>query len=131
MSGEVALQWKIQFPLATQPNDAGFDHWFATQNNASPSHENPNNFVRNGEPVGELKGYSCQLVVDEAVDWLKGKHAKNKEQPFFMYVAFQSRTSRWPRPRIWWISMTGLREIMKKPSTLPMSRTWTRRWVNY
>ena len=27
-------------------------------------------------------------MVDEAVDWLKGKHAKENEQPFFMYVAF-------------------------------------------
>ena len=39
-------------------------------------------------PVGELEGYSCQLVVDEALDWLKEKHSKNKEQPFFLYVAF-------------------------------------------
>ena len=27
-------------------------------------------------------------MVDEALDWLKGKHAKENEQPFFMYVAF-------------------------------------------
>ena len=59
---------------------------FATQNNANPSHENPQNFVRNGEPVGELKGYSCQLVVDEAVSWLKGQQSKKK--PLFIYVAF-------------------------------------------
>ena len=71
-----------------QPDSAGFDHWFATHNNASPSHENPNNFVRNGEKVGELEGFSCQLVVDEAIGWLKEQQKNNAEQPFFMYVAF-------------------------------------------
>ena len=41
-----------------------------------------------------------------------------------MYVAFhEPHGAGWPRPRIWWISMTGLREIMMKPSTSPMSRT--------
>ena len=88
MSGKWHCNGKFNSRWQPQPNDAGFDHWFATQNNASPSHENPNNFVRNGVPVGELEGYSCQLVVDEALDWLKGKYLKNKEQPFFLYVAF-------------------------------------------
>ena len=31
-----------------QPSDFGFDYWFATQNNAAPSHYNPGIFVRNG-----------------------------------------------------------------------------------
>jgi len=71
-----------------QPSDAGFEHWFGTQNNASPSHENPTNYVRNGKPVGPLKGFSCQIVADEGVSWL-GDHLKeNPEQPFFMYLAF-------------------------------------------
>ena len=71
-----------------QPGDAGFDHWFGTHNNASPSHANPKNFVRNGKVVGPLEGYSCQLVADEAISWMKGHTEKNKEQPFFLYVAY-------------------------------------------
>ena len=31
------------------PDAHGFDYWFATGNNAAPSHKNPNNFVRNGK----------------------------------------------------------------------------------
>jgi arylsulfatase A len=38
------------------PGDQGFDHWFATHNNARPNHHNPTNFVRNGKPVGETSG---------------------------------------------------------------------------
>ena len=71
-----------------QPGDHGFDHWFATQNNASPSHENPNNFVRNGEPVGPLEGFSANLIVDEAVDWLKEREAADDAQPFFLFTCF-------------------------------------------
>ena len=69
-----------------QPNDHGFDHWFATQNNAAPSHHNPNNFVRNGTNVGQLEGYSCQLVVDEAMNWLDGR--STKDRPFALLVTF-------------------------------------------
>ena len=71
-----------------QPGDAGFDHWMATQNNAGPSHENPRNFVRNGQAVGELKGFSCQLVVNEGVNWLEKQTTDHPDQPFFMYLAF-------------------------------------------
>jgi arylsulfatase A len=71
-----------------QPGDAGFDHWMATHNNAAPSHENPNNFVRNGEALGELVGYSCQIVVDEGIGWLRNHQRENSGQPFLLYLAF-------------------------------------------
>ena len=88
MSGKWHCNGKFNSSKQPQPDSAGFDHWFGTQNNASPSHKNPKNFVRNGKKVGPLKGYSCQLVVDEAVNWLKAQQQKSPEQPFFMYVAF-------------------------------------------
>jgi arylsulfatase A len=71
-----------------QPGDAGFDHWLATHNNAAPSHENPANYVRNGQPVGPLNGYSCQIAVDEAIHWLTLQRQQQPEQPFFLYLPF-------------------------------------------
>ena len=71
-----------------QPDDAGFDHWLGTQNNAYPSHENPENFVRNGEAVGEIKGYSCQIVADEGIQWMENHRREEPDQPFFLYLAF-------------------------------------------
>ena len=68
------------------PSDHGFDYWFATGNNAQPSHKNPVNFVRNGKPVGETEGYACQVVIDEAITWLDEKRDPNK--PFFLNVWF-------------------------------------------
>jgi arylsulfatase A len=69
-----------------QPDEHGFDYYFATENNAEPSHHNPTNFVRNGKEIGQLNGYSCQIVADEAISWMDNFH-KNPN-PFFMYIAF-------------------------------------------
>lgn len=65
------------------PGDAGFEHWMYTQNNAAPSHLNPENFVRNGKPAGRLAGPSSHVVVDEAIRWLDGVQG-----PFYLNVWF-------------------------------------------
>lgn len=71
-------------PEFPQPGEHGYDYWMYTHNNASPSHKNPDNFVRNGQPVGETQGYSAQLVAAEAAHWLKDIHDSSK--PFVMSV---------------------------------------------
>ncbi|MEM8669879.1 MAG: sulfatase-like hydrolase/transferase [Planctomycetota bacterium] len=68
-----------------QPGDFGFDHWLATQNNAAPSHRFPRNYVRNGTAVGEIESFSCQIAVDEVLNWLENA---DSERPFFLYVPF-------------------------------------------
>ena len=67
-----------------QPADHGYDYWMATHNNAEPSHKNPNNFFRNGKPVGELKGYSAPLVAAEAARWLS--QIRDKSKPFALSI---------------------------------------------
>jgi len=67
-----------------QPDDHGFDHWMATQNNAHPNHKNPTNFVLNGKDMGRLNGYSAPLVVEEGIRWLKD--IKEPGKPFFLNV---------------------------------------------
>ncbi len=83
--GKWHLNGRFNLPGQPQPGDHGFDHWFSTQNNALPNHRNPYNFVRNGIPVGPLKGYSAGLVADEAINWLT---KRKKESPFFLFVCF-------------------------------------------
>jgi arylsulfatase A len=85
-AGKWHLTGQFNEPTQPQAGDHGFDHWFGTQNNALPSHRNPDNFVRNGKPVGKLEGYSSQIVVDEATAWLKT--GRDKAKPFFLYVCF-------------------------------------------
>ena len=71
-------------PEYPQPGDHGYDYWLYTHNNASPSHKNPDNFVRNGAAVGEMQGYSAQLVAGEAQHWLK--EMRDPSKPFAMSV---------------------------------------------
>ena len=82
--GKWHLNGKFNDPAQPQPNDHGYDHWLATQNNAAPSHKNPTNFVRNGKAVGPLDGFSAPLVAAEAIDWLTTK--RDKAKPFFLSV---------------------------------------------
>ena len=91
MSGKWHCNSQFNSPAQPQPSDHGFDHWFGTQNNAGPSHKNPVNYVRNGKAVGPLKGFSCQLAVDEATSWIEkiNKRSDSDAQaPFFAYIAF-------------------------------------------
>jgi arylsulfatase A len=83
-SGKWHLNGQFNKPSQPQPSDHGYDWWFATQNNAAPSHKNPVNFVRNGKQVEPLTGYSAPLVVDEAIRWLKTW--RNIDKPFFLAV---------------------------------------------
>jgi arylsulfatase A len=83
-------KWHLGLPTRERnkptPSQHGFDYWFATGNNASPSHKNPVNFIRNGKPVGKIEGYACRIVVDEAISWLDEERKADK--PFFLNIWF-------------------------------------------
>jgi arylsulfatase A len=83
-------KWHLGLPTRAHekptPGQHGFDYWFATANNAQPSHKDPVNFIRNGKPVGKIKGYASQILVDEAIAWLDGKREPGK--PFFLNLWF-------------------------------------------
>jgi len=74
----------------TQPDDHGFDHWLAMHAFPIPHNRNPTNFFRNGEALGEVEGYTAQIVVDESIAWLREQQKKPQGEdaaPFFMYLA--------------------------------------------
>lgn len=83
--GKWHLNGYFNLPGQPQPDDHGFEHWFAVQNNALPNHKNPFNFVRNGIPQGPIEGYSGGIVAAEALRWLAT--GRDKSKPFFLYVA--------------------------------------------
>ncbi len=74
----------IGSPNHPTPNEQGFDHALWTKQDANPSHLNPDNFIRNGQKVGKIKGLSAQIIVDEAVNWLK--NLKDPARPFCLFV---------------------------------------------
>jgi arylsulfatase A-like enzyme len=85
LAGKWHLNGGLDVPAHTQPQDHGFDEWLALHAWAIPHHENPTNFFRNGKPVGEIRGFSAQIVVDEALAWLERRAGK---APFFIYMPF-------------------------------------------
>ncbi|MRT93778.1 sulfatase-like hydrolase/transferase [Ancylomarina sp. 16SWW S1-10-2] len=85
LSGKWHCSSRFNSDAQPTPGYFGFDHWFATHNNAVPSHKNPRNFIRNGKKVGELKGFSCQIVANEAIQWLTDK---KDDKPFYLQVCF-------------------------------------------
>lgn len=88
MAGKWHCNAAFNHPSQPQPGDAGFDHWMATQNNAHPSHENPDNYVRNGKRVGPMQGYSCRLAAAEGIAWVDSHVRRQPDQPFFLYLPF-------------------------------------------
>ena len=86
MFGKWHLNSKFNTDKQPTPGDQGFDYWFATAANASPSHENPVNFVRNGEKAGGISGFSAYIVADEFKAW--AAESSMVEKPFFAFVAF-------------------------------------------
>lgn len=85
----------LENPDQPGPNDQGFDHSLGTSNNAEPNHENPVNFVRNGEAIGKVEGFSCQYVVDETIGWLD---TVPEDENFFACVWFHEPHSKIASP---------------------------------
>ncbi|MCP5535506.1 MAG: sulfatase-like hydrolase/transferase [Akkermansiaceae bacterium] len=84
--GKWHLNSRQQFnnPEYPQPGDHGYDYWMSTHNNAHPSHKNPDNFIRNGKPVGKVNGFSAPFVAKEAIHWLN--EIRNPEKPFVLSI---------------------------------------------
>jgi len=83
-------KWHLGMPTRDvkkpTPAEHGFDYWFGMNSGASPSHKDPVNFLRNGKRVGKIEGYSCQILVDEAISWLDQERDPNT--PFFLNLWF-------------------------------------------
>lgn len=68
----------------TSPGAMGFDEWLSHDNffELNPT------LSRNGEAPQRLEGESSQILVDEAIHFIK--RAKDKQQPFFVVVWYGS-----------------------------------------
>ena len=77
---------RLESPKEVSVNDMGFDYSLATSVNAfNTGPRNPDKFLRNGNPVGEMEGWYIDIISDEAADWIATK--RDREKPFFMIIA--------------------------------------------
>ncbi len=84
LGGKWHLNGGLDHEPHTQPDDHGFDHWLALHAFPIPHNHRPTNFFRNGRPLGEVDGYTADIVIDEAIEWLAGRSG---ERPLFLYLA--------------------------------------------
>lgn len=68
----------------TQPNpgDHGFDHWLAHPRNFG---QNPSGFFRNNEALDQLQGWMSEIVVNEAMDFIR---TRDPEKSFLSVLWF-------------------------------------------
>ena len=71
-------------PTEPQPNDQGFDYFYGHNAFQTPTNRNPDNLYRNREKLPEQEGYTAQLYVEEAMNWLE---ARADDGPFFLMLS--------------------------------------------
>ncbi len=80
-----AGKWHIgslaEKPEHPTPGDHGFDYWLANERNFD---QNPKSLLRNGQPAGQLEGIQCEIIIREAISWLKTDW--NRDKPFCMFL---------------------------------------------
>ena len=100
MMGKLHLNGGAEMKNHPQANDLGFDYtfvipggWVKNAKIAAPAKDGglrkgiiyPDNYWRNGEPVGETSKFSGELVTDEVIHWLDQLDGKS---PFFLYIPY-------------------------------------------
>ena len=80
-------KWHLNSNLGSedepQPTDQGFDYFYGHNAFQVPTNRNPANVYRDRELLPPQEGYTAQLYVDEAIEWLENKE---QDQPFFLFL---------------------------------------------
>jgi arylsulfatase A len=82
--GKWHLNGKMGTEEQSQPDDHGFEYYFATQYSAN--HLSPLGFYRNGKKLYQQHGYSCDIVTNDAIRWLKNDW--DGQTSFFQFISF-------------------------------------------
>jgi arylsulfatase A-like enzyme len=81
-------KWHLNSDLGSedepQPTDQGFDYFYGHNAFQIPTNKNPTNIYRDRELLPQQEGFTAQLYVDEAIDWLE---RQDNGQPFFLFLS--------------------------------------------
>ena len=80
-------KWHLNSDLGSkdepQPTDQGFDYFYGHNAFQIPTNKDPINIYRGRELLPPQEGFTAQLYVDEAIDWLEDQ---DNGQPFFLFL---------------------------------------------
>jgi arylsulfatase A len=77
---------KLESPNEASVSEMGFDYSLATSVNAfGTGPKNPDKFLRNGVPEGEMEGWYVDIVCRESTYWIAAK--RDEEKPFFLIIS--------------------------------------------
>jgi arylsulfatase A len=77
---------KLESPTEVSVNETGFDYSLATSvNSFNTGPENPDKFLRNGQPAGVMEGWYVDIISNEAQNWIAEK--RDEEKPFFLIIS--------------------------------------------
>ena len=86
-------KWHLGLESPNTPNERGFDHFHGFLGDMMDSYtthlRHANNYMRHNQEVIEPKGHATDLFTDWAADYLR-ERAKQKEHPFFLYLAYNA-----------------------------------------
>jgi len=81
-------KWHLNSSLGSdeepQPTDQGFDAFYGHNAFQIPSNRNPANVYRNKTALPVQEGFTAELYVNEAINWLE---QRDTEAPFFLYLS--------------------------------------------
>ncbi len=83
LSGKWHLNGGLGDTRHPQPQDHGFDQWLALHAFAIPNHKNPRNFYEEGNALGEVQGFTADIAVDKALEYLA---ERDTSKPFFLFL---------------------------------------------
>jgi arylsulfatase A-like enzyme len=86
-------KWHLGLESPNLPNERGFDFFRGFLGDMMDSYtthlRHGNNYMRRNSTIIEPKGHATDLFSDWAVDYLRVR-AKAKDQPFFLYLAYNA-----------------------------------------
>lgn len=86
-------KWHLGLESPNTPNERGFDYFHGFLGDMMDSYtthlRHGNNYMRRNTEVIEPKGHATDLFSDWAADYIR-ERAKSKDQPFFLYLAYNA-----------------------------------------
>jgi arylsulfatase A-like enzyme len=99
----IAGKWHLGLEPPNTPLDRGFDHFHGFLGDMMDDYyrhtRHGNNYMRRQRQVIQPKGHATDLFSDWAIDYIKGR--VGKEQPFFIYLAYNAPHTPIQPPDAW------------------------------